>query len=178
MSGDYSRKRFNPEKLYQGVLRQQGRVDLDADWNEYVDLQDRRWRAETIDVVGRCGVPAETPEGFKIEVSGGELTVGPGRMYVDGYLAENHGTAPVLDATIEEQYGNRGAAGKGSALRWAGDDSASGAVAGLLRRVAPGSHVSEGAGPYRAGSERGYDHQEPDRLAGQNTERHSGGGQL
>ena len=105
MSGDYSRKRFNPEKHYQGVLRQQGRVDLDADWNEYVDLQDRRWRAETIDVVGRCGVPAETPEGFKIDVSGGELTLGQGRMYVDGYVAENHGTAPALDATIEEQYG-------------------------------------------------------------------------
>lgn len=105
MSGDYSRKRFNPEKYYQGVLRQQGRVDLDADWNEYVDLQDRRWRAETIDVVGRCGVPAETPEGFKIGVNGGELTVGQGRMYVDGYVAENHGTAPALDATIEEQYG-------------------------------------------------------------------------
>ncbi len=105
MSGDYSRKRFNPEKHYQGVLRQQGRVDLDADWNEYVDLQDRRWRAETIDVVGRCGVPAETPEGFKIGVTGGELTVGQGRMYVDGYVAENHGTAPALDATIEEQYG-------------------------------------------------------------------------
>ena len=105
MSGDYSRKRFNPEKHYQGVLRQQGRVDLDADWNEYVDLQDRRWRAETIDVVGRCGVPAETPDGFKIEVTGGELTVGQGRMYVDGYLAENHGTAPAFDARIEEQYG-------------------------------------------------------------------------
>ncbi|MCS6328192.1 MAG: right-handed parallel beta-helix repeat-containing protein, partial [Nitrospira sp.] len=105
MSGDYSRKRFNPEKHYQGVLRQQGRVDLDADWNEYVDLQDRRWRAETIDVVGRCGVPAETPEGFKIGVTGGELTVGQGRMYVDGYVAENHGTAPALDATIEEPYG-------------------------------------------------------------------------
>ncbi|HMU32189.1 MAG TPA: DUF6519 domain-containing protein, partial [Nitrospira sp.] len=68
-------------------------------------LQDRRWRAETIDVVGRCGVPAETPEGFKIDVSGGELTLGQGRMYVDGYVAENHGTAPALDATIEEQYG-------------------------------------------------------------------------
>lgn len=105
MSGDYSRKRFNPEKHYQGVLRQQGRVDLDADWNEYVDLQDRRWRAETIDVVGRCGVPAETPDGFKIDVNGGELTVGQGRMYVDGYVAENHGTAPALDATIEEPYG-------------------------------------------------------------------------
>ena len=105
MSGDYSRKRFNPEKHYQGVLRQQGRVDLDADWNEYVDLQDRRWRAETIDVVGRSGVPAETPDGFKIAVSSGELTVGQGRMYVDGYVAENHGTASTFDPTLEEGYG-------------------------------------------------------------------------
>ena len=105
MSGDYSRKRFNPEKHYQGVLRQQGRVDLDADWNEYVDLQDRRWRAETIDVVGRSGVPDETPDGFKIAVSGGELTVGQGRMYVDGYVAENHGTAPAFEPTLEEGYG-------------------------------------------------------------------------
>ena len=57
----------------------------------------------------RCGGTlrraGETPDGFKIEVSGGELTVGPGRMYVDGYVAENYGTAPALDATIEEQYG-------------------------------------------------------------------------
>ncbi len=105
MSGDYSRKRFKPDKHYQGVLRQQGRVDLDADWNEYVDLQDRRWRAETIDVIGRCGVPDETPDGFKIAVSGGDLTVGQGRIYVDGYLAENQGTAPLFDATIEESYG-------------------------------------------------------------------------
>jgi hypothetical protein len=105
MSGDYSRKRFNPENHYQGVLRQQGRVDLDADWNEYVDLQDRRWRAETIDVIGRCGVPSETPDGFKIAVNAGELTVGQGRIYVDGHLAENHGTAAQFNAVLEENYG-------------------------------------------------------------------------
>ena len=105
MSGDYSRRRFKPEKHYQGVLRQQGRVDLDADWNEYVDIEDRRWRAGTIDVVGRYGVPSETPDGFKIGVSGGELTVGQGRIYVDGYLAENHGATPLFNATIEEDYG-------------------------------------------------------------------------
>ena len=36
------------------------------------------WRAGTVDVCGRCGVPAgERREGFsKIEVNGGELTVG------------------------------------------------------------------------------------------------------
>jgi nitrous oxidase accessory protein NosD len=105
MSGDYSRKRFDPEQHYHGVLRQQGRVDLDADWNEYVDLEERRWRAETIDVVGRCGVPAETPDGFKIQISGGELTIGQGRIYVDGFLAENHGAELAFDAALEERYG-------------------------------------------------------------------------
>jgi len=105
MSGDYSRKRFNPENHYQGVLRQQGRVDLDADYNEYVDIQDRRWRAESIDVIGRCGVPSETPDGFKIAVTAGELTVGQGRIYVDGHLAENHGTAAQFDSILEESYG-------------------------------------------------------------------------
>ena len=126
------------QKLYQAVLRQQGRVDLDADWNEYVDLQDRRWRAETIDVVGRCGVPAETPEGFKIEVSGGELTVGLGRMYVDGYGREPWDCAGTR-CDDRRTVRHRGAAGEGSALWRAGDDSVSGAVAGLPRRVAPGS---------------------------------------
>ena len=105
MSGDYSRKRFNPENHYQGVLRQQGRVDLDADFNEQNDILDRRWRAETIDGIGRCGVPEQTPDGFKIAVTNSELTLGQGRIYVDGYLAENHGAAAQFDATLEENYG-------------------------------------------------------------------------
>lgn len=105
MAGDYSRKRFNPENHYQGVLRQQGRVDLDADSNEQVDILDRRWRAETIDVVGRCGVPSETPNGFKIEKSGNQFTVGQGRIYVDGLLAENHGVNGQFNAVLEENYG-------------------------------------------------------------------------
>ena len=105
MSGDYSRKRFNPEDHYQGVLRQQGRVDLDADWNEYVDLQDRRWRAESIDIIGRCGVPSETQDGFKIHGPVPDLTVGQGRIYVDGLLAENHGVNPQFNSTLEENYG-------------------------------------------------------------------------
>jgi hypothetical protein len=33
MSGDYSRVRFDPKKHFSGVLMQQGRVQLDADWN-------------------------------------------------------------------------------------------------------------------------------------------------
>ena len=34
MAGDYSRRTFHPNKHYTGVLQQQGRVQLDGDWNE------------------------------------------------------------------------------------------------------------------------------------------------
>ena len=105
MSGDYSRKRFQPGKHYQGVLRQQGHLDLDADWNEYVDLQDRRGRAEFIDVVGRCGVSSHTPDAFQVRNLAGQLAVGPGRVYVDGHPAENHGGDLKFDPVLEEQYG-------------------------------------------------------------------------
>jgi hypothetical protein len=106
MSGDYSRQRFNPKNDFSGVLQQQGRVQLDADWNELVEILDRRWRAETTDIIGRCIVPKETPEGFKIEAAGGTFTIGRGRIYVDGLLAENHGKQPLkFDRVLAEEQG-------------------------------------------------------------------------
>ena len=36
-------------------------------------------------------MPRQTPDGFRVTASGGKLTIGRGRMYVDGLLAENHG---------------------------------------------------------------------------------------
>ena len=71
MSSDISRQRFNPTNDFQNVLMQQGRVQLDADWNEWNEILDRRWRSETIDIIGRCVVPLETPDGFEIQLSGG-----------------------------------------------------------------------------------------------------------
>jgi len=94
MSGDYSRKTFKPMRNYSGVLMQQGRVQLDADWNEQLAINLRRQRAQTVDTIGRAVVPLETPDGFKLELNAGELSIFPGRMYVDGLLAENHGTDP------------------------------------------------------------------------------------
>jgi hypothetical protein len=106
MSADISRQRFDPANDYAGVLMQQGRVQLDADWNELVELFDRRFRTETIDIIGRAVVPKETPEGFKITLTAGKLAMGPGRIYVHGLLAENHGTAPVsFDPILAERRG-------------------------------------------------------------------------
>ncbi len=100
MAGDYSRERFDPKRDFSAVFMQQGRVQLDADWNELIGILDRRVRAETVDIIGRCTVPKETPQGFQIGLSGSTLTVGPGRAYVHGLLAENHGKAPMEFYTV------------------------------------------------------------------------------
>src|SRR4051812_22557359 len=106
MAGDYTRATFDPHRDHAGVLMQQGRVTLDADWNELVELVDRRFRAETVDALGRCYVSKETPNAFAIALSGGTLTIGPGRAYVHGLLAENHGAdPPEYDAVLGEVRG-------------------------------------------------------------------------
>ncbi|MEW6734675.1 MAG: DUF6519 domain-containing protein [Acidobacteriota bacterium] len=89
MPGDYSRKIFNTKKHYSGVLMQQGRVQLDADWNEQLDIQLYRTETEAKDVIGLCGVPKQG-NGFKIgkTVDGKDLTITPGRIYVGGLLCE------------------------------------------------------------------------------------------
>jgi hypothetical protein len=99
MPGDYSRKLFNSRKHYSGVLMQQGRVQLDADWNEQVDIAQYRTQTETRDVIGLCGVPKKDVvfkgDSFKIEETAGQrdLSIAPGRIYVGGLLCELEETA-------------------------------------------------------------------------------------
>ncbi|HVQ07046.1 MAG TPA: DUF6519 domain-containing protein [Allosphingosinicella sp.] len=103
MGGDYSRSSFDALRDYAGVLLQQGHPTLDADWNELVAIIERRLRVQTVDTIGRAVVPLETPTGFEVKLAAGpKLTIGRGRMYVHGLLAENHGrigagAAPVFD---------------------------------------------------------------------------------
>lgn len=111
MGGDYDRYSFDPGKDFSAVLNQQGKVLLPADWNELVAILDRRWRAETTNIMGRCAVPKEPQdlgqqEAFKIGIKDGNLTIGRGRIYVDGLLAENHGSGDLeLDQVLDEQRG-------------------------------------------------------------------------
>jgi hypothetical protein len=114
MPGDYSWRRFDKNKNYApaGLMTQQGRVQLDSDWNEFMDALDRRFRAQTLDIMGQCVVPNDPTgnniDGFKIGISadGKSLTIGPGRLYVDGILAENHGADPQqFDPVLAELRG-------------------------------------------------------------------------
>lgn len=92
MQGDFSRRTFDPKKHYKGVLMQQGRVQVDADWNEQREIMQHRVEIEALDVIGGCGAPLKNP-GFAITGAGGQLLIGAGRYYVDGILCENETTA-------------------------------------------------------------------------------------
>ncbi|MGH2927234.1 MAG: DUF6519 domain-containing protein, partial [Solirubrobacteraceae bacterium] len=98
MPGDYTRLTFDPLRDRAMLMEQQGRVHLDADFNELVAILDRRFRVETRDFAGAAVVPASLPDSFKLTVVGGKFAVEPGRIYVDGLLAENHG----MGATVYE----------------------------------------------------------------------------
>jgi len=92
MTFDNSRFTFNPWNNYSGVVMEQGRVQLDSDWNEWLAELNRRIQAGTLDMVGQAVYPATTPNAFQISVGAGPtVMIGPGRMYVDGLLVENHG---------------------------------------------------------------------------------------
>ena len=98
MKGDFTRFTFDPRKHYSGVLIQQGRVQLDADWNEMVEMQIYFLRTLAADVIGPHGGPGES---FKINDKGADnkplvrtFAITPGHYYVDGILCENN--SPLL----------------------------------------------------------------------------------
>jgi nitrous oxidase accessory protein NosD len=90
MKGDFTRSTFRPAKRYSRVLQQQGRVQLDADWNEEVEIERHLRETGLLDVIGHCGAPTdENGGGFRLILDGDDLAVTRGRMWVDGILCEN-----------------------------------------------------------------------------------------
>ena len=69
MGSDISRFTFDPDKHYSSVRQQQGRVNLDADWNEQVDIVAHRVSTEAADVIGGSGAPRDNA-GFQIQAPG------------------------------------------------------------------------------------------------------------
>lgn len=102
MSGDYSRDSFDALRGFAGVFLQQGRAVLDSDWNEMVEMFERRIRAGTVDTIGRAVVPRETPRGFEIRLTATGFEIGSGRFYHFGKVlaclgwANFDGAAPLL----------------------------------------------------------------------------------
>ena len=117
MGSDISRVRFDTSRDFSGVVLQQGRLVLDADFNEQVAILDRRLRAlasdvatpaATVGILGSAWVPRQTPDAFKVALGGGSMTIGRGRMYVDGLVAEDHGIDPAeWEPGLAEERGSQ-----------------------------------------------------------------------
>jgi hypothetical protein len=110
MKNDASRNTFDPRKHYSSVRMQQGRVQIDADWNEQGDIITHRVRMHAFDSIDFCGGPLHHAA-FHIVGSLGQLTaeeqslpgnqippsgfavpdflISAGHYYVGGILCEN-----------------------------------------------------------------------------------------
>lgn len=100
MHADLTRWTFDPALGYRSVLMQQGRVLLDAEWNEQAAITAHHDQVRTTDVVGPAGGPEPDDGGpgpfALVSLADGappagaawsDLAVTPGRYYVDGVLA-------------------------------------------------------------------------------------------
>ncbi len=95
MKGDFTRDRFDPAKGYNRVLKQQGRVELDSDWNEQAAIQQHMLRTLIVDLLGpaagpvdNCGFGLADPAETRIEPVSGDFQITAGRYYVDGLLLQ------------------------------------------------------------------------------------------
>lgn len=102
MKGNFTRDTFQPDKHYSRVLMQQGRVLLDADWNEQTAILQHYLRALGETVIGPFG-----GSGFEISklphdgAALNDLQIGKGTYFVRGILCEND----TVDQKYSEQVG-------------------------------------------------------------------------
>jgi hypothetical protein len=107
MKGDFTRDSFDPTKNFTRVMMQQGRPQLDADWNEQAAIFWEFWRNFVRDLVGPHGGPENDcgfgilAEGEKAEMNDeergrlqllqgtGDFLIGSGHYYVDGLRVTN-----------------------------------------------------------------------------------------
>jgi hypothetical protein len=95
MGSDRARVSFDPSRQWRGVVAQQGRVSLEADWNEQGAIAAARDRLTTLDVVGPCASPdggyvvtAVPAEGGPSGSTPGDLIVSAGTLYLGGERLE------------------------------------------------------------------------------------------
>ena len=92
MKADLTRNTYDPFQHFARVLMQQGRVQLDADWNEQASILLHYLQTLAADLIGPQGGPSAN-FGFAITPFGAppvanDFRIGLGRYYVDGILCE------------------------------------------------------------------------------------------
>ena len=102
MAGDRARVSYDPSRKWRGLIAQQGRVTVEADWNEAATIDAERDRLLTLDVVGTVGTPDGGYAVTAVPVGGlatpGDLVIGPGTLYLGGVRLDLDGTGPIQRA--------------------------------------------------------------------------------
>lgn len=103
MKADLTRDTFHPFKHFDRVLMQQGRVQLDADWNEQAAILLHYLRTLAADLIGPAGGPGPDP-GFEIKAfvpasTAPDFQIGFGDYYVDGLLCQADFMPTAISAT-------------------------------------------------------------------------------
>lgn len=106
MKGDFTRSTFQRQKHYTSVRMQQGRLQLDSDWNEQADIQNYLRQSQVVDMVGSdSGAPSVNPatgqptrNSFRVVVVAfsnppkadepSDLALISGHFYANGVLCE------------------------------------------------------------------------------------------
>jgi hypothetical protein len=88
MKGDFTRDTFHRGNEFYRVLLQQGRMQMDADWNEQVAILLNRLESLAADLFGQHGGPA-VDCGFAVFRDEHGLWLSRGRYYVGGVQCEN-----------------------------------------------------------------------------------------
>jgi hypothetical protein len=115
--GDFTRDTFHRSKHFLRVLTQQGRVSIEADWNEQTSILVHHQRTLARDIFGEHGASAASPRGFEISALGTasgpaqDFRIGGGRYYVQGLLCEVEAPSmPVIGPAQNLPAGQHGVA--------------------------------------------------------------------
>jgi hypothetical protein len=103
LKADLTRASFDPFKHFSRVLMQQGRVQLDADWNEQGDILLHLIRQLAKDSFGSAGSPNGGFMPAALAKRTDDFEIGPGVFYVDGILCElDAAPAAILDHDVAQ----------------------------------------------------------------------------
>ena len=176
MAGDRARVSYDPSRKWRGVIAQQGRVTVEADWNEAATIGEERDRHVTLDVVGPVGTPdggyavtAVRATGEHSASTPDHLTIGKGTLYLGGERLDldeqvhystqpdwlDHSTDPLWKAPgLRRREGSEARARLLAGVR-AGSVGRRGPGARRRRPRRPGHHATAANPPaFRALSER------------------------
>ncbi len=104
--GDLTRSTFDPTSTSPVSACSRGACQLDADWNEQLDIATHRDRADIVDTVGDTGAP-KLGGGFELAATadGTDLLLSPGRMWVGGTLCELDAEATPAEVDGDDGHG-------------------------------------------------------------------------